>query len=79
MATFHTSYTVTRDVTVNANGTVFIKETGAGGVDIIINGETALTLTSTGYLRRHPVTNAVNFRRLDNGKIAMKADDDTAI
>ena len=74
MATFHTNYTVTRNITADANGHVTLRENGKGGVDVMINGQKALTLTSTGYLRRHPVTNEVGFRLLDDGKIAMKAD-----
>lgn len=74
MATFHTNYTVARNINIDEHGHVALRENGKGGVDVIINGQKALTLTSTGYLRRHPVTTEVGFRLLDDGKIAMKVD-----
>lgn len=75
MANFRTSYIVTHTAPATVNGTVHLVENGKGGVDVVINSQKALTLTSTGYLRRHAVTSGVGFRLLDNGKIAMKADD----
>ena len=75
MANFRTNYTYTTPVSFEFSGSVALKENGKGGVDILIEGQKALTLTSTGYLRRHAMVGATGFRLLDNRKIAMKADD----
>lgn len=84
MTTINTTVPRARNVTrtvveqvsepVSGNVTVQISTSRHGSAQITLNGEPALVITKTGYLRRlRGLSERSGVRRLDDGRIAIKA------